>query len=94
MIDETDLITVYRSADSNAGQDAKAIQELLMKGGFDARLFGDDAPEVVAGSFEVRVPRAEGEAAEVLIAGGATAVDPGDGCNDGRNHGRDGCARC
>ena len=60
MIDETDLITVYRSADSNAGQDAKAIQELLMKGGFDARLFGDDAPEVVEGSFEVRVARGRG----------------------------------
>ncbi len=76
MIDETDLITVYRSADSNAAEDAKAIQELLMKGGFDARLFGDDAPEVVEGTYEVRVPRAEGEAADALIAGNASEDAP------------------
>lgn len=76
MIDETDLITVYRSADSNAGQDAKAIQELLVKGGFDARLFGDNALEVVEGTYEVRVPRAEGKAAEALIAERSTADNP------------------
>ena len=76
MIDETDLITVYRSADSNAGQDAKAIQDLLVKGGFDARLFGDNALEVVEGTYEVRVPQAEGEAAEALIADGAMADNP------------------
>lgn len=67
MTDETDLITVYRSADSDAGQEAKAIQELLMKGGFDARLFGDNATGVVEGAYEVRVPRAERESAEALI---------------------------
>ena len=76
MIDETDLITVYRSADSNASEDAKTIQELLMKGGFEARLFGDNAPGVVEGTYEVRVPRAEGDAAEALIADRATADDP------------------
>ena len=76
MMDETDLITVYRSADSNADQDAKTIQELLVKGGFDARLFGDNAREVVEGTYEVRVPRAEAEAAEALIAEHATADDP------------------
>jgi hypothetical protein len=70
------LITVYRSADSNADEDAKTIHELLVKGGFDARLFGDNALEVVEGSYEVRVPRAQGEAAERLIAERATADDP------------------
>ena len=76
MTDETELVTVYRSADSNAGEDAKAIQELLLKGGFDARLFGDDSPGVVEGAYEVRVPQAEGEAAEALIGERATADDP------------------
>ena len=81
MTDETDLITVYRSADSDAGQEAKAIQELLMKGGFDARLFGDNATGVVEGAYEVRVPRAERESAEALIDEHGTedrpvAVDP------------------
>ena len=76
MTDETELITVYRSADSNAGEDAKAIQDLLLKGGFDARLLGDDSPGVVEGAYEVRVPQAEGEAAEALIGERATADDP------------------
>ena len=75
MIDETDLITVYRSADSDAGQEAKAIQEVLMKGGFDARLFGDNATGVVEGAYEVRVPRVEREAAEALIDEHASIED-------------------
>ncbi len=76
MTDETDLITVYRSADSNAEQDANAILDLLLKGGFNAVVLGDKAPEVLEGTFEVKVPRAEGEAAEALIGQRATADDP------------------
>ncbi|MEO8131590.1 MAG: hypothetical protein ABJF23_24570 [Bryobacteraceae bacterium] len=76
MTDETELMTVYRSADSNASEDAKAIQELLLKGGFGAQLFGDDAPGVVEGAYEVRVPRAEAQSAEALIGDRAVSDDP------------------
>jgi hypothetical protein len=76
MTDETDLITVYRSADTNADEDAKTIQDLLLKGGFNARLFGDNAVGVVEGTYEVRVPQVEAEAAEALIGERATADDP------------------
>jgi hypothetical protein len=76
MTDETDLITVYRSADSDADQDAAAVLDLLLRGGFHARVFGDDSPDVVEGAYEVRVPREEAEAAEALIGERATAEDP------------------
>jgi hypothetical protein len=76
MPEEADLITVYRSADSNADEDSATILELLLKGGFNARVFGDDAPGVVSGTYEVRVPHAEAEAAEDLIGERATEDDP------------------
>jgi len=78
MTDETNLITVYRSADANAEEDAKTIQDLLLKGGFEAHLLGDDVPGVVQGSYEVRVPQAEASSAEALIGDRGTADDPGD----------------
>lgn len=76
MPDESEWITVYRSADSNADEDAVTVRDLLLKGGFNARVFGDNAHDVVEGTYEVRVPRAEAEAAEALIGERATADDP------------------
>lgn len=76
MTGETELTTVYRSADSNAEQDALAIQDLLLKGGFNPEVFNDNTPGVVEGTYEVRVPRVEAMAAESLIGSRATADDP------------------
>lgn len=76
MTGKDELITVYRSADSNAEQDALAIQDLLQKAGFHSELFSDAAPEVVEGTYEVRVPRAEVSGAEEVIGNRGAMDDP------------------
>jgi hypothetical protein len=64
----TDLVTVYRSADMNAEQDATAVRNVLIKNGVDAQLADEHAPGVVEGTWEVRVPQAQVAQAEALIA--------------------------
>jgi hypothetical protein len=63
----SDLVTVYRSADQNADQDAALVQEKLTQAGFHAEVFGDDTPGVVSGTYEVRVPADEARGAEEFI---------------------------
>jgi hypothetical protein len=76
---EIEYITVFRSAETDAESEAAQAFERLTAAGLDARLFGDDAPGVVEGTFEVRVPEAQvGEAERILAAPApATAADPG-----------------
>jgi hypothetical protein len=64
----SDLVTVYRSADQNADQDAALVQEKLTNAGFHPEVFTDDTPGVVSGTFEVRVPSAEAAGAEQFIS--------------------------
>lgn len=66
---EVDLVTVYRSADSDADQDAAAMQRYLVANGLGAVIFSDENPGVVQGSCEVRVPAAQVADAETLVAG-------------------------
>jgi hypothetical protein len=66
--DELDLVTVYRSMDADAQEDAECIQELLTDEGIQAVLLDDSAPGVPEGVFEVRVPSADAARAEELIA--------------------------
>jgi hypothetical protein len=65
---ELDLITVYRSMDADAKEDADCIVELLSDAGIQAVLLDDTAPGVVEGVFEVRVPASAAARAEELIA--------------------------
>ena len=65
---ETDLVTVYRSADMNAEQDATAVRNLLIGNGLNAQLFDDRSQGVVEGTWEVRVPASETAQAEALVA--------------------------
>jgi hypothetical protein len=65
---ESDLITVYRSADMNAEQDATAVRNLLIKNGLSAQMLDHKALGVIEGTWEVRVPRVEVAQAEALIA--------------------------
>jgi hypothetical protein len=65
---KTDLVTVYRSADMNAEQDATAVRNLLIRNGLAAELLDDRSPGVVEGTWEVRVPQSELAQAEELIA--------------------------
>ncbi len=66
--DEVDLITVYRSMDADAKEDADCIVELLTDEGIQAVMLDDSAPGVPEGVFEVRVPAANAARAEELIA--------------------------
>jgi|ERR1700722_5299466 hypothetical protein len=62
------LVTVFRSADSSAEEDAKFVLETLTQNGVTADLADDQAPGVPSGAWEVRVAFADKERAEALIA--------------------------
>jgi hypothetical protein len=65
---EAELITVFRSADDDAREDAEAIRDVLTAKGLNPVLLNDDAPGVPEGAWEVRVPPAESALAEQFIA--------------------------
>jgi hypothetical protein len=68
MSGSTDLITVFRSADQYAEDQAKDARERLAAAGIEAVLLDDSAPGVVVGSWEVRVRTADRRAAEAILA--------------------------
>jgi len=68
MTGATDSITVYRSADTNAEEDAATIRDALISAGLHPEVVDDDTPGVVEGTFEVRVPPSELGQAEAIIA--------------------------
>ncbi|HUS05954.1 MAG TPA: hypothetical protein VMZ52_06655 [Bryobacteraceae bacterium] len=76
MIGATGSITVYRSADMNAEDDATAVRDALLAAGLHPELLGDTTPGVVEGSYEVRVPSSELAQAEAIVAD-LPADDPG-----------------
>ncbi|HLH40267.1 MAG TPA: DUF2007 domain-containing protein [Bryobacteraceae bacterium] len=63
-----ELVTVFRSPDESAEQDASAIAELLREAGISPVVLDDEAPGVPEGVWEVRVPAADSARAEQLIA--------------------------
>ena len=63
-----DLVTVFRSADESAREDATAIAEMLNSDKIPATLLDDDAQGVPEGAWEVRVPASYSNRAEQLIA--------------------------
>jgi type III secretory pathway lipoprotein EscJ len=78
---EPELVTVYRSMDASAKDDAENILTLLRDSGIQAVMLDDSAPGVPEGVFEVRVPAATAAEAEALIAENpepdeVEAVDP------------------
>jgi hypothetical protein len=75
MISPDDLVTVYRSADSNAEEDATTVYRTLSDSGIAASLCDDSVRGVVPGSWEVRVGVDDASRAEALIAG---AGEPGE----------------
>ena len=68
MSDEQNLITVFRSMDADAKEDAECIIELLTDEGVRAALLDDSSPGVPEGVFEVRVPAADAARAEKILA--------------------------
>jgi len=68
MPDQSEFITVLRSADPTAEEDAASARDRLSAEGIDAIVLGDDAPGVVEGTWEVRVPPSDQARAEAVLA--------------------------
>ncbi len=62
------MVTVFRSADASAADDAAAARDLLSERAIVAELLGDEAPGVPVGAFEVRVAAADASRAEAILA--------------------------
>lgn len=77
-----EMVTVFRSADAGANEEASAILDLLADAGLNAMLLTDEYPGVLQGTTEVRVPAEEEEAALDAIDaanGGAVEGSPSHG---------------
>ncbi len=72
------LVTVYRSADPNAQEDATSALELLAGNGITGILADDQVPGVPAGAWEVRVALQDKEQAEALIAANPVEDESGE----------------
>lgn len=67
MLNQADLVTVFRSANGSDGEDAKGVHELLLQNGMASVLCDDSTPDVPHGTFEVRVPEAQAALAEGIV---------------------------
>jgi hypothetical protein len=68
MAQQNALVTVFRSAEPSAESEAADVRALLAEAGIRAVVLGDDAPGIVEGSWEVRVPAEDQSRAEGIIA--------------------------
>ncbi len=66
--------TIFRSADTDAKEEAAAVAEMLQQEGIQSTLVDDSAPGVLEGVWEVRVASADRSRAEEL----ASALDDDD----------------
>ena len=62
-----ELVTVYRSADPSAAEEAEEVREMLEEAGLSPVVIDDSAPGVPLGAVEVRVPAAQACRAEEII---------------------------
>jgi hypothetical protein len=65
---QNDWVTVYRSAETDAEEEAAAVVGRLAEDGIEAIVAGDDTPGVVEGSCEVRVKPQNSARAESIVA--------------------------
>ena len=68
MSEQSELVTVFRSADDEAEEDARAIAELFSAQGLSPVVLDDSAPGVPEGAWEVQVAPSQVGRAEELIA--------------------------
>ncbi|HEX5430345.1 MAG TPA: hypothetical protein VFW83_00150 [Bryobacteraceae bacterium] len=61
-------MTVFRSADSSAREDAARVQEMLDGKGIPSSVLDDHAPGVPSGAWEVRVSAEDAPLADQLVA--------------------------
>jgi hypothetical protein len=62
-----EMVTVFRSADPDAGEQASVVRDMLANANIAAEVFGDTSPGVPEGAFEVRVPPDRQADAEQLL---------------------------
>jgi hypothetical protein len=62
-----ELVTVFRSADTGAEEQAHAVRDFLVGAGIDAQVFSGADAGVMQGVFEVRIPPGRQADAERLI---------------------------
>jgi hypothetical protein len=67
MAGDNDWVTVFRSADTEAEEQAAAVRDLLLNADIPAEIFDDSSLGVPEGAFEVRVRSASQADAEQLI---------------------------
>ena len=75
MPEQRELVTVFRSADFDAADQAMAVRDVLTGAGMPADVFDDSAPGVPAGAFEVRVAGEQQEEAERLIEDAERSIE-------------------
>ena len=63
-----DHVTVYRSMDTNAEDDSRAVLDTLTSAGISAVLLDDSTPSVPEGVWEVQVAPADAERADQILA--------------------------
>ena len=68
MAQKSELITVFRSAETDAKTDATEMQERLSQAGIQSVLVDDDTPGVIEGSWEVRVAPEDRTRAEAIAS--------------------------
>lgn len=74
MDDQPERVTVFRSADHSAEEEAEEVRSLLEQADLSPVLLRDDAPGIPSGVCEVRVPAGESERADQVITADAELV--------------------
>ena len=69
-----DHVTVYRSMETSAENDARAVHETLTGAGLAAVLLDDSEPGVPEGVWEVQVPAADADRADQILAANPPAA--------------------
>lgn len=64
---DNELVTIFRSADADAEEQASVVRDMLANANIAAEVFDDSAPGVPEGVFEVRVPAGRQADAERLL---------------------------
>jgi len=69
------MVTVFRSADADAADQAEDVCDLLVESGMTAIVADDSEPGIEEGSFEVRVPAEQAAEAEAILTAAAEAPE-------------------
>jgi hypothetical protein len=78
MTDNSEMVTVFRSADLTARDDAEEISQILAAEGIESSVVDDRTAGVIAGSVEVRVAAALADRVDAIVAAAQVEGDMAD----------------